>query len=81
MGDIEILEELKKRAKQRDLGINSINYYYALEHVLKERKAKPIEPIQENINDVILWHCGKCGFYIARPDNFCSHCGRAVEWE
>ena len=33
--DIEILEELKEKAGHRDLGINSINYYYALKHVLE----------------------------------------------
>ena len=35
MNDIEILEQLKAKAKNRDLGINSINYYYALSHALK----------------------------------------------
>lgn len=34
MNDIEILEELQEKAKTRDLGINSINYYYALKHAL-----------------------------------------------
>ena len=35
MNDIEILEQLKEKAKNRDLGINSINYYYALSHALE----------------------------------------------
>ena len=43
MNDIEILEQLKEKAKNRDLGINSINYYYALSHaleILKEHESK-----------------------------------------
>lgn len=34
--DIKILEDLMERAKNRDLGINSINYYYALKHGIEE---------------------------------------------
>lgn len=34
--DIKILEDLMERAKSRDLGINSINYYYALKHSIEE---------------------------------------------
>lgn len=43
MNDIEILEQLKEKAKDRDLGINSINYYYALSHaitILKEHESR-----------------------------------------
>ena len=35
MNDIEILEELKEKAANRDLGIKSIEYYYALKHALE----------------------------------------------
>lgn len=33
--DIEWIEELKEKAKNRELGINSINYYYSLKHLLE----------------------------------------------
>ena len=33
--DIEWIQELIEKAKDRELGINSINYYYALKHLLE----------------------------------------------
>lgn len=49
--------------------------------LLKERETNPIEPVEETVNDVLLWHCGKCGFYLGPNDNFCSNCGRSVKWK
>ena len=34
MNDKEILKELKEKADERDLGVKSINYYYALKHAI-----------------------------------------------
>ena len=34
MNDKEILKELKEKAEERDLGVKSINYYYALKHAI-----------------------------------------------
>lgn len=34
--DVEILKKLMEKAKDRDLGIDSINYYYALKHAIEE---------------------------------------------
>ena len=48
---------------------------------LKEQETNPMEPIEEIANDVLLWHCGKCGFYLGPNDHFCSNCGRAVKWK
>ena len=56
-----------------DILTNAIN-------ALKE-KTTPLEPIQDNVNDVLLWRCAKCGFYIAQGDHFCSNCGRMIAWE
>lgn len=36
--DIKILEDLMERAKNRDLGVNSIDYYYALQHGINQLK-------------------------------------------
>ena len=33
--DLEWLEELKEKAKNRELGVDSINYYYSLKHLLE----------------------------------------------
>lgn len=33
--DLELLEELKEKAAHRELGVESINYYYALKHALE----------------------------------------------
>jgi len=49
--------------------------------MLKEQETNPIEPVEETANDVLLWHCGKCGFYLGPNDHFCSNCGRAVKWK
>lgn len=44
--DLELLEELKEKAAHRELGVESINYYYALKHALeiltKENKKRLI---------------------------------------
>jgi len=57
MNDIEILEQLKEKAKNRDLGINSINYYYALSHaleILKEYELKGDKMyIKGNLNEFV----------------------------
>jgi hypothetical protein len=57
MNDIEILEQLKEKAKNRDLGINSINYYYALSHaleILKEYELKGDKVyIRGNLNEFV----------------------------
>ena len=57
MNDIEILEQLKEKAKNRDLGINSINYYYALSHaleILKEYELKgDMMYIRGNLNKFV----------------------------
>lgn len=37
--DIEILKILMNKAKERELGANSIIYYYALKHALEELEA------------------------------------------
>ena len=50
-----------------------------VKEILKEQETKPIEPVEKIVGDTLLWHCGKCGFYIASSDNFCSHCGRKVK--
>lgn len=49
--------------------------------LLKDRETNPVEPIEEIVNNVLLWHCGKCGFYLGPNDHFCSNCGRSVKWE
>jgi len=38
--DIEILKKLMDRAKNRELGVDSINYYYALKHAMEEIEKK-----------------------------------------
>lgn len=34
--DMEILKDLRDKAKERQLGIRSIGFYYALKHAIKE---------------------------------------------
>ena len=34
--DIEILKTLMNKAKERELGVSSIIYYYALKHAIEE---------------------------------------------
>ena len=51
--DLELLEELKNKAAERDLGVKSIYYYYAIKHTLEaikemENKIKQLEEENEN---------------------------------
>ena len=55
--------------------------------LLKEREAvEPKEIVNEHypIGDYRRtngWLCGKCGETLMGDANYCSYCGRAVEWE
>lgn len=85
MSDIEILQELKEKARNRELGINSINYYYALKHLTEQKNVRisaEEEPVQ------VVWkfafpHCPECGQMLPEGDRvkYCLHCGQAVKWK
>lgn len=48
MSDIEILEKLEEKAKNRDLGVDSVNYYYALKHAIELMKNEEKEELLED---------------------------------
>lgn len=52
--DLQLLEELKNKAAERDLGVKSVYYYYAIKHALEaikemENKIKQLEEENENL--------------------------------
>ena len=53
MNDIEILEKLKEKARHRELGIDSINYYYALAHALEQLKEGDKVYIRGNLEEFV----------------------------
>ena len=51
--DIELLKRLKEAARSRDLGLNSIEYYYALKHAIEELQ----NCSSEDANNVQKYDC------------------------
>lgn len=77
----KLLKEQEEQIKNRDESLEKAREEIKwLRGMLKERETNPIEPVEGTVNDVLLWHCGKCGFYLGPNDNFCSNCGRSVKW-
>lgn len=42
------------------------------------KETEPVEPKQDEADN--SWHCGKCGSWLVRCDNYCQRCGRPVKW-
>ncbi len=83
MSDIETITKNCENWVNNHKGENFLLTYSSVLELLaalKERETNPIEPVEETVNDILLWHCGKCGFYLGPNDNFCSNCGRSVKW-
>ena len=89
MSDIEILQGLKEKAGNRELGINSINYYYALKHLLDSKMPNKVYEVENDFTGLPVTHCPKCN--IALPMylygreydgelQFCPYCGQALTW-
>lgn len=84
MSDIETITKNCENWVNNHKGENFLLTYSSVLELLaalKERETNPIEPVEEIVNDVLLWHCGKCGFYLGPNDHFCSNCRRVVKWE
>lgn len=55
VSDIEILKQLREKAKNRDLGVNSIYYYYALKHTINQ-----LNNIEYSQFDAEIVRCKDC---------------------
>jgi peptide methionine sulfoxide reductase MsrB len=67
--------------KHRNMGLN----LYEVERMKRDalELLKPIEPIEERLNDVdSIYRCGNCKthFYY-RQQKYCAVCGRMAKWD